>query len=562
MIRWTCRVLLAGLLLCASLPSTAGDPVRDLQTEAAATRRSAVAHWGFDAGEYFGWSTHSLRLVPVYTFGTRESGPGIDLRSYQGEHSPYRSEAALREIYGYLPTNTLNPHAEYFDQTNLADLQRAALAAGKKHIFLVVFDGMDWQTTWAASLYATAEVRYRDGRGSGLHFQDYTAAGTTQFGYVVTAPHNDETDVDPDAQTVRNPGGKMRSGYNAEKAGPTPWSAGGDPKYIIGNVANQYGEHVWPDSANTATSLTAGIKSYNNAINVDPTGVPVETIAHAAQDQGYRVGLVTSVPITHATPAAGYAHNVSRYDYQDMARDLLGQPSVSHPQQPLPGVHVLIGGGYGLVEKDAASSRQGTNFVPGLEYISHETIAAADVRNGGPYTVVTRSPGVRGRQGLHDAASAAIERETRLLALYGIGEYEGHLPFRTADGDYHPAPGRKGTSESYTPADLFENPTLAEMTAEALRVLGAQGAPFWLMVEPGDVDWANHDNNLDNSIGAVLSGDEAVRTITDWVEAHSHWGESVLIVTADHGHYLQIDDPETLARAGRDGGTRRAAAAP
>jgi alkaline phosphatase len=44
----------------------------------------------------------------------------------------------------------------------------------------------------------------------------------------------------------------------------------------------------------------------------------------------------------------------------------------------------------------------------------------------------------------------------------------------------------------------------------------------------------------------VFSGDEAVRRITDWVEEHSSWNESVLIVTADHGHYLFLDKPELL----------------
>ena len=69
---------------------------------------------------------------------------------------------------------------------------------------------------------------------------------------------------------------------------------------------------------------------------------------------------------------------------------------------------------------------------------------------------------------------------------------------------------------------------------------------FWLMVEAGDVDWANHDDNIDNSIGAVNSGDAAVKTITDWVERHSNWTESLMIVTADHGHYLVLERPELL----------------
>jgi len=67
------------------------------------------------------------------------------------------------------------------------------------------------------------------------------------------------------------------------------------------------------------------------------------------------------------------------------------------------------------------------------------------------------------------------------------------------------------------------------------------------MVEPGDVDWASHDANLDNAIGAVNDGDAAVKVITDWVGEHSNWQESLLIVTADHGHYLNPARPELLA---------------
>ena len=90
------------------------------------------------------------------------------------------------------------------------------------------------------------------------------------------------------------------------------------------------------------------------------------------------------------------------------------------------------------------------------------------------------------------------------------------------------------------------------MTAAALDVLSNRPEGFWLMVESGDVDWANHDDNLDNSIGAVNSGDAAVRVITDWVERHSNWNETVLIVTADHGHYLVLDRPEDLIASGDD----------
>jgi alkaline phosphatase len=86
------------------------------------------------------------------------------------------------------------------------------------------------------------------------------------------------------------------------------------------------------------------------------------------------------------------------------------------------------------------------------------------------------------------------------------------------------------------------------MTDAALTVLAAETTqPFALFVEAGDVDFALHGNNLDNAIGAVYSGEEAVRSIIRWVESHSNWDESVLLVSSDHGHYLVVDDPQALA---------------
>lgn len=93
--------------------------------------------------------------------------------------------------------------------------------------------------------------------------------------------------------------------------------------------------------------MTAAIKTFNGGVNVDSNGTPVKTVAHELQSQGWRVGAISSVPISHATPAAAYAHNVSRDDYQDLTRDMLGLPSIQHPQTPLLGLDVVIGGGYG-----------------------------------------------------------------------------------------------------------------------------------------------------------------------------------------------------------------------
>ena len=530
------------------VPATeAADIPKQLQAKAIEDGKAAFGYWGTEPDKYTGWTSHSNRLIPVYTFGSRGSGDGVDLDSYTGSKSVYRSEAKVQALYGYVPEKTVNSNAVWMDQTNVADMQRAAAAAGKKYIFLFVFDGMDWQTTRAAAIWNQKHVSYTEGRGHGTHFQDYDAGGTTQFGFFVTSAHNEGTDVDVNAQTVQNPGGTIRGGYDAASAGSTPWDIPNDPGYLIAKPAEGNPKHDYTDSSSSATSMTAAIKTFNGAVNVDSNGTPVANVAHELQRKGWRVGAVSSVPISHATPAASYAHNVSRDDYQDLTRDMLGLRSIQHPQTPLPGLDVVIGGGYGNTgDAKKGNASQGTNFVEGNIYLTDDDLQTISIDHGGQYVTAVRTAGLKGSQVLQDATAAAVKGNHRLLGFFGNGQYNGHLPFATADRRYEPALGVGKKPEAYSPADVDENPTLADMTTAAITVLGRDQKPFWIMVECGDVDWANHDDNIDTSIGAVNSGDDAVKVITQWVESQSNWNESLLIVTADHGHMLNLVKPELL----------------
>ena len=100
--------------------------------------------------------------------------------------------------------HTLNPRAVYADQSDLYRVQKEAIARGVKHVFIVWFDGMDWQTTQAAAMCETGKV-YKEGKGSGLIFQDYTASGTAQYGFVVTSPTHDQNHFNVDSQHVMIP---------------------------------------------------------------------------------------------------------------------------------------------------------------------------------------------------------------------------------------------------------------------------------------------------------------------------------------------------------------------
>lgn len=535
------RLLLAVvLLLPAAATARAQDYVREMQSLAISTRATNWAHWGPNHRTYSSWLSHSTRLIPVYSFG-------MNLKSVKGEKSLYRSENRIKELYGFLPEETHNPRAAYFDQTDVYHLQKSAVAAGKKCIVLFVFDGMDWQTTQAAAIYKSQKL-YAEGRGSGLHFQDFRAPGANDndfndYGFYVTAPHSEGTKLNVDDQKITGQG-DIFGGYAYRLAGEKPWSTPVDPLYVIGKGQIK---HAYPDSAATATSLCTGRKTYNAAINVDPFGRPLTTIAHELQEKKFSVGVVTSVPISHATPACAYARNVSRDDYQDLSRDMLGLPSVMHPQSPLPGVDVLIGAGFG--ESKDKDGGQGKNFVPGNRYLTDADLKAIDAKSGGKYQIALRTAGQKGADVLSTGVKAAIDSKQRFLGFFGGPN--GHLPFRTADGGYDPVRGMKdkdnlADAEIYKPADISENPTLAQMTVAALDVLKSRSENMWLMVEAGDVDWANHQNNLDASIGAVLSGDDAFKATTDWIEKNVGWENAVVLLTADHGHYLVLDDPTAL----------------
>ena len=526
--------------------NTSSDPLRDLQSNAIQVQECDAIHWGDRIGSYSSWVNHSNRLIPVYTFG-------MSLDPIRAAGSSYADPARLTKLYGRVPDNTYNPVATYYDQTDVYQLQRMAFDSGKTNIILIVFDGMDWQTSRAAATYLSPESAtmqsehpYPSGRGSGLSFLDDRRTQTDMM-LVCTSPYTSSAKYDVNSQTVIEMNEYSRGGYDPTRAGMAPWQEKSRLNYLIGQDREM--KHQVTDSAASATSLCSGVKTYNGSINVGVDGSELVPIAREYQrDQDMMVGVVTSVPVSHATPACAYANNVIRKDYQDISRDLVGLPSSFHRSDPLPGVDVLIGGGWG--EGKESAKGQGENYATGNSYFHEEDRRKINIENGGKYVVAERTKDRSGREVLMAAAHAAADDFSRLMGFFGVKG--GHMPFRTADGDFDPTFDMKGT-ERYSEADVHENPTLADMTEAALVVLEQSVEGFWLMIEAGDVDWANHANNLDSSVGAVASGDAAFERVMNWVDVNKAWDRTAVIVTADHGHYLVIDKEDRILEAGRRG---------
>jgi len=106
------------------------------------------------------------------------------------------------------------------------------------------------------------------------------------------------------------------------------------------------------DSAAGATAFASGIKTYNAAIGVDQDTASVETIVEILAKDGWKTGLVATSSITHATPAAFYAHVAHRNMEEEIARQLM-----------IANIDIFIGGG----EKFFNSRIDGINYLDSLK---------------------------------------------------------------------------------------------------------------------------------------------------------------------------------------------------
>ncbi|MFZ5448707.1 MAG: alkaline phosphatase [Thermodesulfobacteriota bacterium] len=306
----------------------------------------------------------------------------------------------------------------------------------------------------------------------------------------------------------------------AVKYGVSTFSAGkpGAPAigYDPGQAWSNFGYVATPgsmtDSASAATALATGVKIYDNQLNITTTGTPLKTITEIAKDLGKSAGVVTTVQWSHATPAGMFAHNASRNNYAAIANEMLGSTS------PL---NVIMGAGnpnyddsgkYQLTPKSA-------NYVGGS--------ATWSALNGGTLNGWTHIQDKAAFEALANNPNPPLDKVVGTFQAYSTAQQSRDAAVKGSD----PA----------NPSGVALNtnvPSLATMSQGALNVLNKNTNGFFLMVEGGAVDWANHANQLGRMIEEQMDFNAAVQAVYDWVNANSSWNDTLLIVTADHecGH--------------------------
>lgn len=292
-------------------------------------------------------------------------------------------------------------------------------------------------------------------------------------------------------------GGQMYDNFPV-KLGCTTYSAdvsGYDPQRIWTDF--EYARKA-TDSAAAATALNTGVKTKNGKIGKNANNKNMITLAQFADSFGKATGTVSSVQFSHATPAAVWAHNKSRNNYEQIAKEMLYDT----------GLDVIMGAGHPRYDNDGgllANDDWAAKYCGGIE--TYKALTGATTKRGWVFI-----------DSMFDFQALANNINPEFDRVIGLAQVGGTLQQGRTDSD-----------------DLSENvPTLCVMAKAAINVLNKDKDGFYLMIEGGAVDWANHGNDLERAVQEQVDFNKAVDAVVGWVEKYSNWKETLLIVTADH----------------------------
>lgn len=245
---------------------------------------------------------------------------------------------------------------------------------------------------------------------------------------------------------------------------------------VIGSQYTYDSTSFCPDSASTATSIASGNKTNSGVINVSPDGnTTFETIAEKLKAQkDWKVGIITSVNLNHATPAAFYAHQASRKNMYEIGGELIQS-----------GFDYFAGGA--LLDPQGKEGDQ-------------EDLYALAEQAG--YTVAKT----------YDEANALTAGAGKAIIISEVLADEDALSYAldAADTEWQ----------------------LRDYVAKGIELMQDSPEGFFMMCEGGKIDWACHANDCAAMIHDVMALEESVAVALDFYEQHPD--ETLIVVTGDH----------------------------
>ena len=265
----------------------------------------------------------------------------------------------------------------------------------------------------------------------------------------------------------------LTEAYNAAKDGKIGSEPLGFTQFPVMGMATSYSaSNMITCSSAAGTALSTGFKTNNGMLGTAPDSSDLKSISYMIHDAGYKVGVMTSVTIDHATPASFYANSTARNDYYTIAAQL-----------PLSGFEFFGGGGFGGFEK------QGD------------------------------------RKPLYD-----IVAENNYVVAYGKEDYQT----KKAGAEklvYFQQKGKENKNLPYAFERAEDDLSLADVVKAAIEHLDNDKG-FFIMAEGGQIDWAAHANDVVNTIHETIDFDEAIAVAYEFYKQHPD--ETLIVVTADH----------------------------
>jgi alkaline phosphatase len=300
-----------------------------------------------------------------------------------------------------------------------------------------------------------------------------------------------------------------------------PLSAGKQDPKIVYDPAKAWADQAWlkgtaTDSAAAATAMGTGVKTFNNSIGWSDLGKPLLNVHQQMKALGKATGVVTSVPWTHATPAGMVAHNPKRGDYQGIAKEMVYKS----------GMDVIMGAGNPLFDGDGEPVEK----LEKAGYVGWPTFL--DLLNGR-----TSYRFIQNKTDFQALAAGRLDMQGKRRVL-GTATTSDTLQQgrKTKDWNRDGKVDDKDTKVAPAYGDPFVQsvPALETMAQGALNVLSQNPKGFFLMVEGGAVDWANHANQPGRMIEEERAFLRTVEMVSQWVKKHGGWSQNLVIVTADH----------------------------
>ena len=224
------------------------------------------------------------------------------------------------------------------------------------------------------------------------------------------------------------------------------------------------------DSAASGTALATGSKTKNGFLGVTMDSTPVYSVAYAAKQAGFPVGISSTVGINHATPGAFYAHQPGRSRYYEIGKDMLTADYDFYAGGD------LIATSQQRDEIYAKAKEQGYTIARGYD----------DYKSNGKSA----------------KKLMLYQKDVATDLPYAIDREEGDL-------------------------------TLAQIAEAGIEFLSKKSKKgFFFMLEGGKIDYASHADDGATALNEVIDFDNAIKVAYDFYKKHPN--ETLIIVTADH----------------------------